>query len=99
MVGVYWAEVREVNKRPKPGVNSLQADAPPHFCNSPHGLKPRRGGLFIATNPRRLFFLFFGGAARCSFPDVERGWILPSCSQFSLQRPRRRKTKRKRTIC
>src|SRR6266542_6273219 len=76
----------------------MQADAPPHFCNSPHGLKPRRGGLFIATNPRKLFFLFFGGAARCSFPDVARGWLLTSCSQFSLQRPRRRKTKRKRTI-
>ena len=30
------------------------------------GLKPRRGGLFIATNTHSLFFLFFGGAARAS---------------------------------
>ncbi len=37
----------------------------PHLisCNGRDGIKPRRGGLFIATNMHRLFFLFFGGAA------------------------------------
>ncbi len=38
------------------------------------GLKPRRGGLFIATNTHSLFFLFFGGAARASL-SMRRTWL------------------------
>jgi hypothetical protein len=45
------------------------------------GFKPQRGGLFIATNINKLFFLFFGGVAlattcppSCQRPTMPGGW-------------------------
>jgi hypothetical protein len=62
------------------------------------GLKPQRGGLFIAPNTNRLFFLFFGGAS------AKRSSAKIQASNLGLRfepipASRRRKTKRKSNIC
>src|SRR6266581_2747662 len=62
------------------------------------GLKPRRGGLFIANERPQLFLLFFGGAAfamNMAAWNVSAGNFLP---RPSFAAPRRRKTKRTEMI-
>src|SRR5258706_12571431 len=55
--------------------------------------KPRRGGLFLATNTHRLFFLFFGGAAFATPIRAMMSAPITLCArEFS---PRRAAEKRK----
>ena len=63
------------------------------------GLKPRRGGLFIATNTHRLFFLFFGGAAFAMTMSAKMSAPQHAPDMGMATAPRRRKTKAGRTIC
>jgi len=56
-------------------------------------LKPRRGGLFIATNTRRLLFLFFGGAAFATSMPGKMSALNHALWTEMLIAPRRRKTK------
>jgi hypothetical protein len=63
------------------------------------GFKPQRGGLFMATNAHRSFFLFFGGAAHATTMPANLSAPNHARRMAMLIAPRRRKTKRERTIC
>jgi hypothetical protein len=63
-----------------------------------HGLKPSRGGLFIATNTHRLFFLFFGGAAFATIMPAKMSAPQNAPGLEMATVPRRRKTKSGGTI-
>src|SRR5882762_2498675 len=61
---------------------------------------PAESGLFIGGGHKSLpFFLFFGDAARQAFPGTKCGWARTFLPWWSLQMPRRRKTKRKIRGC
>jgi len=53
----------------------------------------------MATTTRRLFFLFFGGAAFATTILVKMSAPNHTLHKEMLVTPRRRKTKRRRTIC
>ena len=63
-------------------------------ATTPDRLKPRRGGLFIATNTRGLFFLFFGGAALATTVPGKRSALNHAPGLGRATVPRRRKTRR-----
>ena len=71
-----------------------------HRCGQrSDGVKPRRGGLFIATDAPNPFFLFVGGAAfakRIAAKVPASNHVLDT---EMIHAPRRRKTKRKGKIC
>ena len=63
-----------------------------------NGLKPRKGGLFIATNTHRLFFLFFSGAAFTTTVSAKMLALQHAPGMVMAAAPRRRKTKSGGTI-
>jgi len=63
------------------------------------GVKPHRGGLFIAVDEPRLFFLIFGRAAPAILSRLEVRLNVGILAHARLVKPRRRKAKRNGTFC
>src|SRR5437899_10778695 len=64
-----------------------------------HGSKPRRGGLFIATDNLKLSFLFFGCAAYAEPTPVRMPAADHTRNAQIFAAPRSRKTKKKNVVC
>ena len=84
-----WSGIRSFRREPPNSTGGTYTHELPHPSRAAAGWPVYRVG-------RKSFplFLFFGGAARWPFPCLERGGALTFWPAWSLQMPRRRKTKR-----